>query len=107
VTLGRWFRPGFVVLRSMKRVRGTWLDPFGKAKVRRLERAMIPEYEAAVSQLLAGLSAASLPDAVEIASLPDQVRGYEHIKLARAAAYRVELTRRLDAYRSRVDQPVS
>src|SRR5262249_35845333 len=99
--------PGFVVLRSMKRVRGTWLDPFGKAKVRRLERALIAEYEAAVEQLLAGLTAASMAEAVAIASLPDQVRGYEHIKLAPAAAYRVELTRRLDAYTSAVVQPVS
>jgi len=88
----------FVVLRAGKRVRGTRLDPFGYAKVRRLERRLIAEYEAAVDRLLNGLQPATLADAIAIAGLPDGVRGYEHIKLSRAAAYEVELTRRLDDY---------
>jgi hypothetical protein len=36
---------------------------------------------------------------VTIAALPDQVRGYEHLKLSRAARYRTELAERLAAFR--------
>ncbi len=87
--------PSFVALRALKRVRGTKLDPFGYAEVRRVERAMIPEYERAIERLLAGLTPVNLAEAIAIASLPDRVRGYEHIKLERAAAYRAELAERI------------
>lgn len=87
--------PALRALRASKRLRGTLADPFRWAEVRRVERAMIPEYVAAVDRLSAHLVAGNLADAVEIASLPDQVRGYEDIKLRRAARYRAELSRRL------------
>ena len=87
--------PSFVVLRSMKKVRGTKLDPFGYAEVRRVERAMVPEFEQALDTLVSTLSAENLAEAVAIATLPDQVRGYEHIKMARVAPYRAELATRL------------
>lgn len=92
--------PSFKALRAMKRLRGTKLDPFGYHEVRVLEREMIPEYERAVDELLAGLTKPKLAEAVAIAELPDQVRGYEHIKLERATAYRAELASRLARYRS-------
>jgi indolepyruvate ferredoxin oxidoreductase len=87
--------PSFKALRAMKRLRGTLADPFRWAEVRKLERAMIPEFERALETLTERLSAANLAEAAAIASLPDQVRGYEHIKLDRAARYRVELAQRL------------
>ena len=52
-----------------------------------------------MKRLAARLDAANLDEAVAIASLPDQVRGYEHIKLRRAAVYRAELAERLAAFR--------
>jgi indolepyruvate ferredoxin oxidoreductase len=85
-------------LRSGKGLRGTMLDPFRWGEVRAIERAMIPEYERAVDQLIDGLTAANLVDAVAIAGLPDQVRGYEHLKLGRAKTYRTELAARLPKY---------
>jgi indolepyruvate ferredoxin oxidoreductase len=87
-------------LRSAKGLRGTMLDPFRWGEVRAIERAMIPEYEHAVDQLIAGLTAANLSEAVAIAGLPDQVRGYEHLKLGRAKTYRTELADRLAAFTS-------
>jgi indolepyruvate ferredoxin oxidoreductase len=88
-------KPSFTALRALKRVRGTVADPFRWAEVRRTERAMIPEYEQAVELLIQRLAAGNLEAAVAIARLPDQVRGYEHIKLRRAATYRAELAVRL------------
>ena len=82
-------------LRASKGLRGTLADPFRWAEVRRVERAMIPEYVAAVKQLASRLSAETLDAAIEVASLPEQVRGYEDLKLRRAKQYREELARRL------------
>lgn len=95
ITLGPWFRPGYRTLRAMRRLRGSALDPFGGAEVRRVERALVEEYRALVPTLTA---AADVDLAVEIASLPDVVRGYEQIKLDAVARYRerlAELTARL------------
>ncbi len=97
--LGSKTKPVLAALARSKRVRGTVADPFRWAGVRKLERAMIPEYEDAVRVLSTRLTAGNLPEAVEIASLPDQVRGYEHIKLDRATRYRQELATRLASFR--------
>ncbi len=90
--------PAFKALLKMKRLRGTKLDPFGYAEVRKVEREMIPEFEAALDTLAGKLTAANLDEAVAIATLPDQVRGYEDIKLPRAKAYRAELAERLATF---------
>jgi len=87
--------PALRALRASKRVRGTFADPFRWAEVRRVERAMIPEFIEALITINRRLSVATYDDSVAIASLPDQVRGYEDIKLRRAARYRAELARRL------------
>ena len=78
-----------------RRLRGTLADPFRWAEVRQVERAMIPEYiDARSAAVQRRLDVDNLDDAVAIASLPDQVRGYEDLKLRRAATYRAELARR-------------
>jgi indolepyruvate ferredoxin oxidoreductase len=91
VSLGPWFRPAFATLVAMRRLRGTRLDPFGRTEVRRTERALITEYREVVDQLLAGLTAGNHELAVQIAALPDMVRGYEDVKLATVRAYREKL----------------
>ena len=93
--LRRTARPALRVLRASKALRGTLLDPFRWDEVRKVERAMIPEYERAVDRLVRHLDADRLDEFTEIASLPDQVRGYESLKLRRAAAYREQLADRL------------
>ena len=99
---GRWARPALVVLRSARRLRGTPFDAFGYAAIRRTERALAREYRDAVTTILGALGpnppAARLDEAVAIAGLAEQVRGYERLKEQRAAAYRSELARRLAAF---------
>jgi indolepyruvate ferredoxin oxidoreductase len=80
--LGRWFVPCLWLLQHGRRLRGTPFDPFGYAHVRRVERELPRIYLKLVDRALENLSPATLPVAVEIAGLPDLVRGYEHIKLA-------------------------
>jgi indolepyruvate ferredoxin oxidoreductase len=67
--------------------------------VRRQERELPGEYRAAVQDLLAGLRAENLGEAVRIAELPDAVRGYEGLKLARSREYRSQLRGALERYR--------
>ncbi len=80
--LGRTAAPVMRALRRGRRLRGTPLDPFGYAKVRRVERELIGEYVALVDRALQQLDASTASLVAEIAALPDVVRGYEEIKLA-------------------------
>jgi indolepyruvate ferredoxin oxidoreductase len=74
----------------MRRLRGTVLDPFGYARVRRVERELVDEYGAMVERALHGLGPESHERAVRIASLPDIVRGYEDVKLRNVRRFRDE-----------------
>jgi indolepyruvate ferredoxin oxidoreductase len=91
VNLGPWFRPAFATLVAMRRLRGTALDPFGRTEVRRTERALITEYREVIDTLLTGLTPGNHELAVQIAALPDLVRGYEEIKLATVRSYHEKL----------------
>jgi indolepyruvate ferredoxin oxidoreductase len=85
---GPWVRHAFPLLARLKGLRGTAFDPFGKTEERRTERALIGEYCALVDELLHGLSAARLPQALELARLPEDIRGYGHVKARHLAAVR-------------------
>ena len=91
IKLGTWFVPVFGVLAGMKWLRGTPLDPFGFAAVRRLERQLPGEYRAVVEKALVGLSPESYERAVKLAGLPDLIRGYEEIKLRNVQRFRDEV----------------
>jgi indolepyruvate ferredoxin oxidoreductase len=80
-------------LRKGKALRGTPFDPFGYAKVRRTERALVREYRDVIEKLSPRVTAQNADQAAELASLPDIVRGYEHIKLDNVARYHTELKR--------------
>src|SRR5579859_1884796 len=78
---GPWFRRPLWLLARMKLLRGTPFDPFGHAAIRREERALITWYRNLVEELLEHVTPDNLTIAIEIACLPDQIRGYEHIKM--------------------------
>jgi indolepyruvate ferredoxin oxidoreductase len=87
IALGPAWRPVLHALAKGRRLRGTPLDPFGHARVRRVERALVEDYVGLVERLSAGLSTASYDTAVEVAALAEQVRGYEDIKLDAVRRY--------------------
>ena len=95
--LGPWFRPAFVALRAGRRVRGTPIDVFGYAKVRRVEREILGEYEKLLHHLCDTLTEARLDGSAEIVALPDMIRGYEEIKLGNVERYRAAVAERLEA----------
>ncbi len=85
---GPWFDPGLRSLYRMRRLRGTKADPFGKAKVRRVERELIAEYRELVQWAVARQAPTTDALCIELAELPDMIRGYEDIKLDNVARYR-------------------
>jgi indolepyruvate ferredoxin oxidoreductase len=93
--------PFFRLIRPLVRLRGTPFDPFGWTAHRRWERRLIAEYEATVAELLDGLAAENLPTAVEIASLPDHVRGFDDVKERQHEAARAKQAELMAAFRLR------
>ncbi len=89
--LGSWFDVAFRGLVGMKQLRGTVLDPFGRAAVRKVERALPGEYRAMIERTLDGLAPDTYERAVRAARLPDLIRGYEDIKLRTVETYRAEV----------------
>jgi indolepyruvate ferredoxin oxidoreductase len=71
---------GFKVLAKLKGLRGTKLDYFGKTEERQTERALIREYMQHIDRMLAGLSAKTHAHAVAVALVPENIKGYGHVK---------------------------
>ncbi|MDQ0779899.1 indolepyruvate ferredoxin oxidoreductase [Streptomyces aurantiacus] len=92
ISLGPWFKPVFRLLVTLRKVRGTPFDPFGRSKVRKVERELIAEYREVINESLTALRPESAEVVVRMATLPDLIRGYEAIKLENVAKYRHELT---------------
>jgi indolepyruvate ferredoxin oxidoreductase len=82
IAFGPWVIPVFKLLARLKGLRGTAFDPFGYTAERRAERKLIAEYEETVEEILGDLCQANYDDAVALADLPSQVRGFGHIKSA-------------------------
>ncbi len=80
--LGPWFRVPLRALSAMKAVRGTAFDVFGYSAGRREERALIEWYRDLIMRVLQSVTPENLQQALEIAALPDRIRGYENIKRA-------------------------
>ncbi len=95
---GSWMRLAMKPLAKLKFLRGTAFDVFGRTEERRLERALIGEYEKTVERLLAGLRAGNVAAAAEIARLPETIRGYGPIKLRNAAAARAKQEELIERY---------
>jgi indolepyruvate ferredoxin oxidoreductase len=77
---GPWMMKAFGMLAKFKGLRGTALDVFGYTAERKMERALIGEYRQTVASLLPKLTAENLAQAVAIASIPEDIRGYGHVK---------------------------
>ncbi|HSS70196.1 MAG TPA: indolepyruvate ferredoxin oxidoreductase family protein [Casimicrobiaceae bacterium] len=97
---GPWMMSAFRVLAGMKGLRGTVFDVFGRTAERRQERQLITDYEALIEELLPLLAAHNHAIAVELASIPEHIRGYGHVKqqhLKAAKAKEAELVAKFRA----------
>lgn len=97
-SFGPWMLKAFGLLATFKFLRGSALDPFGYSEERRLERELIGRYEDNLEAVLAHLRGDNYRVAVAIAELPEQIRGYGHVKeagLAKAREHEAQLRAQL------------
>ncbi|WP_374602735.1 indolepyruvate ferredoxin oxidoreductase family protein [Arenimonas sp.] len=97
---GPWMFTAFKLLARLKGLRGGAFDIFGKTEERRMERQLIVDYAKQVDELLATLDSDNVDLATQIASVPEQIRGYGHVKeahLAKALGLQKELLARWKA----------
>ncbi|WP_298210318.1 indolepyruvate ferredoxin oxidoreductase family protein [Acidovorax sp.] len=98
--IGPWMLSAMGWMARFKGLRGSWMDPFRNNAERRLDQSLLAQYEADIDGLLARLTAERLPAAVKLASLPQGIRGYGHVKQAQAqtaATQRQQLLEELQA----------
>jgi indolepyruvate ferredoxin oxidoreductase len=108
---GPWMMSAYTLLARLNGLRGTWLDPFGHTAERKQERALIDKYQDQIHSMLKIL--ASSPEkisvecyqkSIELASLPQDIRGFGHVK-ARHIAQAMEKWQRLAAELARLADP--
>jgi indolepyruvate ferredoxin oxidoreductase len=97
---GPWMLTAMKVLASLKGLRGTVFDVFGYTQERRTERTLIRDYEALIAEICAGLTPDNHATAVALASIPERIRGFGHVKLRHLVAAKAEETELLGRFRS-------
>ncbi|MCE2860803.1 MAG: 2-oxoacid:acceptor oxidoreductase family protein, partial [Oxalobacteraceae bacterium] len=97
---GSWVWPAFKLLAKFKALRGTKLDLFGWTTERKMERQLIVDYRELITNLLPTLTSERLSAAITIASLPEKIRGFGHVKAASVERYREELKKAMENYSS-------
>jgi indolepyruvate ferredoxin oxidoreductase len=97
---GPWMFTAFRILAKLRFLRGTALDLFGGTEERRTERQLIADYEKTVDALLAKLTPDNHALAVQIASIPEEIRGYGHVKARHLDAARARQAKLLEAWRT-------
>lgn len=104
-TFGPWIFRALGWLARLKGLRGTAFDPFGRTDERRMERELIVDYEKTIGELIEKLSHDNHKMAMLIASVPDAIRGYGHVKKENVSMARSEWTRLLEGWRT--DAPIT
>ena len=99
-SFGPWIMPVFRLLAALKGLRGTLFDVFGYTKERRIERRLITDYEILIEEILAHLSPDNHAIAVALASIPEKIRGYGHVKAKHLKAAKAEEQDLLEQFRA-------
>ena len=102
---GPWVRHAFQVLARLKSLRGTALDIFGYTAERKIERALPLAYRATLSALLPQLTEENLSLVVAIASVPEEIRGYGHVKERTLALAQAKQNRLLAEWKTITSPP--
>jgi indolepyruvate ferredoxin oxidoreductase len=98
-SFGPWMMKAFGVLAGLRKLRGTPLDVFGYFAERKGERRLLADYEALLTEIVAKLDADNHSSAVALASIPEKIRGYGHVKERSIKVAKGEETAFLQAFR--------
>jgi indolepyruvate ferredoxin oxidoreductase len=97
---GSWVFGAFKVLARLRGLRGTALDIFGYTPERRMERQLIADYETVIGEIVGKLTPDNHALAVKIASIPEEIRGYGHVKDASLKTAKTKKADLLASFRS-------
>ncbi|TCT09700.1 indolepyruvate ferredoxin oxidoreductase family protein [Paralcaligenes ureilyticus] len=100
---GPWMMHAFKLLAKFKGLRGTALDVFGKTAERQQERQLVDDYLALVRELAQSVNTHNIGFAIDLAKLPDDIRGFGHIKDANLAAAQKRREMLLQRYRGEAE----
>ena len=99
-SFGPWMMQGFALLAKLKGLRGTPFDPFGYSTERKVERKLILDYELLLHEIVDKLGERNHALAVALASIPEKIRGYGHVKARHLEAAKREEADLLAKFRS-------
>jgi indolepyruvate ferredoxin oxidoreductase len=99
-TFGPWMFKGFGYLAKFRVLRGTPFDIFGFSTERRTERQLIRDYEALLEEIIKDLKPHNHTLAVALASMPEKIRGYGHVKMRHLTAAKKEEAELLARFRA-------
>ncbi|QBR71232.1 indolepyruvate ferredoxin oxidoreductase [Beijerinckiaceae bacterium] len=99
-TLGPWIMPVFRGLAALKPLRATMFDVFGYSQERRTERKLIADYETMIEEILKNLAPDNCEVAVALASIPEKIRGFGHVKMHHLKAAKAEEQKLLELFRT-------
>ena len=80
IKFGGWLFNVFKLISKFKFLRGTKFDPFGYLNERKKERELITDYKQTIVDIGSKINKSNYETAVKIASIPDQIRGFGHVK---------------------------
>jgi indolepyruvate ferredoxin oxidoreductase len=97
---GTWMMAAFAMLARLRGLRGTAIDIFGRTEERRRERALIGEYETVIQEILSQLAPHNHDISVQIARIPEHIRGYGHVKARHLQAAKKREAELLEQFRA-------
>jgi len=100
MSFGPWMMTAYKVLASLRGLRGTAFDIFGYTHERKTERQLIKDYEAMMAEIVARLTPDNHALAVGLASIPEKIRGFGHVKARHLAVAKKEEAALLAEFRS-------
>ena len=100
MSFGPWMMPLFRLLAKLKFLRGTAFDPFGYTAERRAERRLLEDYRTLLREIAGNLTPQNHPLAVALASIPEKIRGFGHVKQRHLAAAKAEEAMLLEQFRA-------
>jgi indolepyruvate ferredoxin oxidoreductase len=100
ITFGPWIFSLFRLLAKLKFLRGTAFDPFGYSAERKTERALVRDYDAMLDEVLGKLTPENHHIAVGLATIPEKIRGFGHVKMRHLKAAKADEAALLEQFRA-------
>jgi indolepyruvate ferredoxin oxidoreductase len=100
MSFGPWMMPLFRLLAKLKFLRGTAFDPIGYTTERRTERRLLEDYRTLLREIAGNLTPQNHHLAVALASIPEKIRGFGHVKQRHLAAAKAEEAMWLEQFRA-------